>query len=471
MMQTWKYCSLCLSVFLVIRAELAAQEYAVGRIADKLAQEIRASQYQRVGVTPSLSFDSRRETNRVTAHGQLYADQLEAALVSRSKGDFEVVDSATISQAMAEVGMRDHSDRDALMKVASKVGGLDALVMGTIRRDPQDPRDPISNLQQVLTCKLLDVQQSTIKVAEIDRRPYTLADALYEGTSHEFFRWNGQRLDVIGLGDPAPRSTNQVPLNPELPISRFNLAAGHSFQPHPILNPQCPFEVWVEVEGHRREFIAEEPRGAATQRVRWEVNEVFVPLEPGEQFTIGMRRRGSRSFAFRVAVFVDGINIRGKARQLPDRRCLTWIFPADRTKPASFQGWYSSDEDGELLEPFLVTPLEDSIAYQLGETDRIGNITLVFFGSSTPRWDQLFLYRGIYEISSFWNPNTRRWEYEEREDRSPRLGAATGPPVGIGAGAAERVRLNYVRAEPVGPVLAAMTVKYASRAEIAQRVE
>ena len=71
----------------------------------------------------------------------------------------------------------------------------------------------------------------------------------------------------------------------------------------------------------------------------------FLPVEPGETPVITVRNTtGKRAM---VAVLVDGVNILGKRRELPDEHCRAWVI--DPGVRAKFRGWYSGEEKAKLL--------------------------------------------------------------------------------------------------------------------------
>ncbi|MFN9916065.1 MAG: hypothetical protein ACK53L_25975, partial [Pirellulaceae bacterium] len=51
---------------------------------------------------------------------------------------------------------------------------------------------------------------------------------------------------------------------------------------------------------------------------------VVINLEPGDEPTIRVANTSAQQVM--VAVFVDGVNVLGKVREIPDESCRAWVL-------------------------------------------------------------------------------------------------------------------------------------------------
>jgi hypothetical protein len=151
---------------------------------------------------------------------------------------------------------------------------------------------------------------------------------------------------------------------------------------------------------------------------------------------------------------------------LPDQYCRVWVF--EPKEKGQFRGWYSGEKGKEVVEEFEVGPVEDTVAYALGETKQVGTITAVFFHPGWPDRSAVAVHRRPYIIDRQWNEVAKRWEYHEGEMRETDGAAAMAGPQQFGtvAGQARSAALQYKSSPQSGPILASMTIHYAPQSQI-----
>jgi len=100
----------------------------------------------------------------------------------------------------------------------------------------------------------------------------------------------------------------------------------------------------------------------------------YVAIEPGETYVARVVRKFQTEDLY-LALFVDGLNSLTMDRDL--QKC--WYLPK---KQAAFriEGWSTRLDNGQFkIQNFEVARAESSLAYELGLTDQIGQITAQFY--------------------------------------------------------------------------------------------
>lgn len=477
-----------LTAFLVMLATLPAitvhADKQIAAAASKINTDIRDAGVGRVAVLPFMfeasessgGTDAGSSVPRVSRAAQFHVERFENYLSENAGGDYRVLPSAQL----IEVFTRKRLDVSKLRPSATSLNealahaaqDVDAVVIGFLSHSTnmieiangiQAPNEATD-----IAWRLLDLRDGTnISAATFDRIS-TLADAVYNGLSGEFFRWQGSRLKV--LIEHETGASSSVPLSPREPEKKFQL---RNTGLNPLFNINCPYKVSFDVEGQRRSlmvpvdshgpmFAMNAPQTALGNDYN---GKAFLPIEPGE--TLKIRLRNTTSQSARVAVFVDGVNILGKQRELPNDSCNAWVVKA--RKPAILKGYYTNWTTDGQLEPFELGEWKDSVAAGLGlkqSADASRQITIVIFSHGPVARNRLALNPRFQEFAQQHWWDTDRSAFWVNEFNMEIAGAA---PQGFGFRGRQAVSqpLKLVDAKAPGVILAAMTVQYGTAAEIA----
>jgi hypothetical protein len=353
-------------------------------MAANLIDPILRAGYQRVGVTPRfLQREGGKETwdGSMGPQGEWLADALTEALVTKAEGRFQVVNNRRMARAFRDQKLQldDLADPEVLEKLARQVGGLDALIVGRAVdvRDPAKQGEVRGHLKgSDITCNLIDLRSGDLVGSARSELKITPSLAAYRGepAGPGTNAFPGATLPDRGM--KGPNTPNLTPPTQEgEPIGRTR-EDGPRADPEarvipPLDDPRCPLSVKILVSDKPRPFIpVTDPK---TGR-----RELYVELEPGETYQIGIENKaGKIVFA---SVFVDGINILGKRRD-PDNPRHWNVAPG---KEFRLSGWYSGEAGQYREEAFVVCPACGSVAIQQGAseqgfTDRIGEILFIVF--------------------------------------------------------------------------------------------
>jgi hypothetical protein len=400
-------------------------------------------------------------------------------LAEASRGAFTLVESVEIMsevRANKEVGKLTNSGRQFTFLADKIEGGLQGLVIGTLRDRPLEPNSIYQTRD--ISWKLIDLATGDVASGSEFTKPYSLADDVYAGRSQEFFRseGNGKSLRPVGFGWSYP-GNQKVALKPSDSLELFGLYRGdENPDPHPIFNPNCPLQVQLKVDGAERPLMLLAQKNLIEMKPGWAyahsqdhttyakghslaTSRAYLPIEPGEEMNIQLKNTSSQPVM--IAVFVDGMNILGKVRQLPDENCRAWAFAPGQT--GYFRGWYTGERGQEQVEPFVVTRFEDSVAGKLGEKVHVGAITLVMFTNTWPERTSLITNPRPYFLEAYWNPQQKRLAILEgiTPPMPPTVGAAPADAFGMGGKKPVASKLEYRNAGQPCTILAAMTIHYA----------
>ncbi len=451
--------------------------------ASKVAEAIGNAGLERVSVLPVLFLENRlsygdNKPARLTSspHSSMYAEQFELALVDAGAGKFRLIPSQTALESLRtiEPKLNDLSaNSPAFRQLPSKVeGGLDALVVGTIREREFDPSS--SSVARDVAWKLVDLTDGSIRVGRETSGVWSLADEVYNGRSHEFYRPRQNRYWAVGFGFSTPRQ-DKLPLHPLDSLEYFQLTPNsRNDAPHPVFNPKCPFKATFLINGQERSLLTAASRDSdeivgVSDPAQFNLNDTarrksplgsgnpvydnnaFLPVQPGEQLTIKVRNDSDRRVM--VAVYIDGINTLGKRRELPDQNCRVWSLAAGEA--GEFQGWYSGPQGQEQREDFVVGFWEDSVAGKLGQKDHVGMITVVFFSEGMPRREQMGVHPREFAQQAWWSPNAGRILVDEGvRPPLPKGTFATGmPDLAMGGKRPQPHPLKYGDAGSPGVIL------------------
>jgi hypothetical protein len=441
-------------------AQFCQTTTALSRTSEELLRAIVQKGYRRVGVFPQCTGrqgagDAESFSGPTAAHAKLFAERLQEALVRQSAGRFEVISQRVMGKACEGIAIGDLGDPKRLQELAERVGGMDALVVGTVTE-----QHDLSSGQQFFDVRseLIEVSGGASGSVSTERLAVSIAGLAYSGRSFELRRWSGGTLENVGLRREAEgRAFLAGDYNPASGLSPADILPD---QCHPLDDPECPFGLEILVDGKPR------PR----QRVG---RDVYVALERGERFGIGIQNRSGQD-AY-LALFVDGLNVLGKKRESPSN-CRCWHV--GKQDEYLFRGWYSGANTQYVEEAFEITSASGSEAGKQGFADSLGMITAVFYTigvppqtarpAPPPEGEEPMLRTRVVR-----NPETGRQEtVSEARSLDPETGkwkwhrvylsVAPGGQIGVRGAESRAVRLEEFRGDKPGLIMAAITVRYAT---------
>ena len=330
----------------------------------QLHEAIVRNNYRRVGVLPRFIVrEGAKETlgGSIGPQGDLFAEQLVLALSKSGRGRYGVVEERQMRKAFEEMTIDDLGDRNELARAAQKVGGLDALIVGTVRdlrAGKREEWDPDLEIQT----RLIDVRSSTVAGATKDSLGLSLSDGAYTGESWELRRWSGNRMLNVGLrADGAGDAPGTPPLGAGALYESMQHRLIRRDLPHPLTNRQCPYRLAILVDNQQR------PLARVGDRF-------YVALDPGDRYQIRVENRSTR--AAYLSLFVDGINILGKKREHPAASRYWYLEPEGKFQ---FACWTTGSGGQYKQEEFIIAPADDSVAAGQGFAEQLGLITAVFY--------------------------------------------------------------------------------------------
>jgi hypothetical protein len=458
--------------------------------ANDLADKLRKLNVKKVAVLPitfvedksAIQLEQSRNPNRpgnaianTTLSGSgnslRVAEEMQRFLAEASMGDFGVVPSDVLFERIELSGLKptdfSPSDTKNLIKAINSEGDIDAVVVNTLRTfhlelPAQNGSSFLGPKQNSHEWSLLSCSDRTILAAKLDEPKFvSLAEAVYDGLSVEYFRYqNGKLTSLLAY---SKNEINNLPLLPSDPMELFDkdflLESPHRV--HPILNSNCPFRVDFLINERSLPLLVAESKdffsGAS-------YSPVMINLEPGEEPSIRIENKSSQQVM--VAVFIDGINILGKARQLPDESCRAWLL--DQKKTTLFDSWWTGDQNTPVQQSrFVIEDWRESVAGKLGLSGDSASsraITIVFFTVGFPkRQDIQFFPRHWLQRTSLSSDRNRIFVKEEME--APGNAGAAPIMFGMGEKAPKPGQLDWVQGATVGTILASMQVRYCPGSE------
>ncbi len=335
-------CTILLALFLQLVVCSVVNGQAVDQMqksAETLASTIRKAGVKKIAVVPLLFVEDRGAEQKARENAEFdsdikierarpilsasldslrLAEQMQDFLSQAGQGDFGIVPAEDLLERLNEAKNNTEylkpSSKD-LAAILNPEGDIDALVVGTIRKKFAEINHlnggTILGPEQVgYDWQVLDLSKRTILVSALNEPNYgSLAEAVYNGLSLEYFRYQNGRLTC--LLDYQPKDRKDIPLRPSEPEALFNDGYIFSSRVHPLLNPNCPLKVQYGVADRILpvQFAAFE--GFDGPQV---LPHAVINLEPGDEPVIRVSNTLSKRVI--VAVFVDGINILGKKRFL-----------------------------------------------------------------------------------------------------------------------------------------------------------
>lgn len=426
------------------------------------------------GLSELLNSKKNRPQILVSAISKLHAEQMQASLARISQDRFRVVAATAILESLQEqrVDFTElHPHSPSFAKITVDEAPVDAIVTGVMqeRLDGQDYT--VRDIQW----EIFKPSQSAILNTDSETDYANLAEAIYDGVSCELFRWKGRSLQVQGysyewLGQARQKRQASIPLKPSDSIDLYEDFAGGFNQPYsgvnPVFNDHCPYKVSFKVNGEVSGLHLALDRtsiydGTGLTEKLVPISNPYLAVEPGDDLKLNVRNDGTQEI--RVAIFIDGVNILGTKRELPDEKSAVWILKPGQE--GGFGAWYSGRKGEEVQSEFIITPWSASIAGKLGMKEQARQITVVVFTLGWPNRNQLTFYpRGLQQLA-FWNSSKRRIEVSETLESAESVGMGVQ---GIGVGGKKPVpgALTYSVSKPPGTILAAITVKYADSSVI-----
>jgi hypothetical protein len=457
-----------------------AADKTMQKEAEKIAASIVAEDVARVVVLPFMyETDSTSPADRspsrdlaVSLPARLYIENFETLLSEASAGRYRVMPSADLIEAFAKNEVLASSlspTSSTLNRIIGDTGrDVDAVVIGYADKKTIELQgsDFTLNESTDIAWKLLDLRDGTFITSATQNRISSFADAVYNGLSGEFFRWQGNTLKVLLDHESTDRA--RIPMSPREAAGKYTNRNSHL---NPLFNINCPYKVAFDVEGNQqplkipvgkfRPWSQSAPENALANDFG---GTAYLPIEPGENLVVRMRNTTQQTA--RVAMFVDGVNILGKRRELPNDGCQAWVVKPG--KSAVFSGFYSNWTTDPQVETFELASWKDSVAAALGvaqSAQTARTITIVVFTEGPVSRGTLRLNPRFksYAESHWWDPDRRSvWvtgEYEE-------IAAAGQPGFGMRGRQSVKAPLNLTQAKKPGVILAAMTVLYRTAAEI-----
>lgn len=408
----------------------------------------------RAGAAPNANVAPVRPLLSASADSLRVAEQMQDYLAEAGQGDFGVVPSQDLFERLSQAELDSTSITSTskeLFKIVNPDDNIGAIVVGTI----QKVREMGGPEQCTYKWKILDSSDRTILLSKSEETRFTsLAEAVYNGQSAEYFRYQNGKLTC--LFDFGAEQRNKIPLKPSDPNALYKKGF------HPLLNPNCPFKVDFLVNDRVLPIHIATIREARAQESI--LDDAVINLEPGDEPIV----RVTNSLAQRVmvAVFVDGVNILGKKRELPDETIHAWVLESKQT--ARFKSWWTGDYGKPVEEAeFVIEKWNDTVAGKMGlrgDAEASRAFTIVFFTEGFPkRQDIQFFPRYWYQQASLSNDRKRVFVAEQME--RPGMAGAAADMFGMGAKAPKPGQLNWVQGVTVGTMLASMHVHYCPKSE------
>jgi len=412
----------------------------------------------------------------------LVAEQMQRCLSEAGEGELALVPSEDLFERLSKANKRTSEltpTGKELAGIVNPEGDIEAIVVGTVRKFHKEFVSP-ANGGKFLEPEQKSYEWSLIKLSDrtildsksIDSGYISLADAVYNGLSAEYFRYqsNGRLQCLLAYRQ---QDRKDLPLRPSDPEVLFDKDYSLNSAVHPLINPYCPFKVQFLVSDRVLPvYVATADSFFNRQTPKKSIfNCTLVNLEPGEDPVIRVSNTCSQRVM--VAVFVDGVNILGKARELPDESCRAWVL--DPNKKAEFKSWWTGDSSSPVQEEaFIIDAWEDSVAGRMGlpaDSSSARAITIVFFTDGIPQrqYVQFFERRWIQE-AFLPNASSNRVTVTEEMEPVGSAGAASSA-FGFGAKPPKPGQLEWIQGARVGTILASMQVLYCPSSETKATLE
>lgn len=353
----------------VLRLAPMSLKQVVSDMAEQLAWAMQERGLEKVGV---LEFTNDTKLGELLGAdfgllGRYCAEQLERQLTMLSANHYSVVDRRRLETALkgSHFGIEQLGSPDAMTRLASNVGGLPVIALGTLR----NRAGRVVNLQ----CKLVRTSDSE------------LASSV-GGTvwlSENEWAMLGKSVAVKPTDMPPPMPGAEQPGSGRLDklIERLDQRAEG---PHPLRDPNFSFRVRLLFDGKERKPV-------------FQGNEAYIPVRKNETFQIEIENVSGQKVCMRL--LVDGLNTlpekvstKGiETYEVAPRVSLDearhWILDPAKASRFVIAGFVTeTGVQGKMLE-FKVVDVAESFAGRKSFTDQVGMITAAFYAATSARGD------------------------------------------------------------------------------------
>ena len=365
-----------LGVPVVVATRTVESPEVLSDMAEQLASSMHERQFNRVGV---LEFKANTTTGEAAGcelrdAGRYCASELEQRLMARAAGEFGVVDSQRLMTALKsqDFTVKELGSTSALKNSPNRAGGMPAIAVGALR----SRRGRVVTLQ----CRLLQTDDDNT-LAGIAAGTAYLNESEWAmlGISVEI-RDEDELIDVEPPPQPATSPDEESPIAPVDAIIQH--ADQQAKGPHPLADPEFPYRVKIMVGGRERTGV-------------FDGNDMYVPLNKGEQFEIWIENRSGKLTLMRL--LVDGLNTlpekestRGVQTLLVAHRvnladARHWVLDPSVSNRYAVRGFFTSVETAAKYRAFKVVDAGQSLASRQKFTDQLGIITAAFYRPQAAR--------------------------------------------------------------------------------------
>jgi len=411
-----------------------------------VAQGLVEKGYKRVAVIPVVLASHSRSGEQTTAaslgpRGKSLAnalyDQLRAS--SQSSGKFAVVEQGSMLRAMKARGLTPDDLQDPMkVRQLARDTGADSVValkyeVPSIFAPSRPAQDPD---HLVLVSETRDTVDGVVTQEVKLQDDLTISKAAYQGESWELRRWDGNRLENLGIDLPDPQSFGMGPA-----WEKHYYTHLRSGLVHPYFDSGFPYAMSVEVNGQKR---------TPTPLQRGDKTFLLVELNQGEQYQIILENRSQKPVY--CALYVDGASsidrLVAEPADLETRR--HWYLPPNSGRRA-IGGWYTIPRNAngqplaqQFYDHFTIVSRDESLQQGASFEQNVGMITALFYTQGM---------EGIQQPPPSMTPRA--------------LPASIG---GTAAGGRMDASLEFSAGINRGIMLAAYTVHYRSGDEVAQLI-
>jgi hypothetical protein len=354
------------------------------RLAEHLDLEVRARKLNRVGVLEFIMPFGRSEGLAPATLPAYCAEKVRGALRELAHNSYSVLSDADTRAGTKDMVVEELGDPRAMRQLSRRVGGLDALVSGTLRR-----RGPRINLQ----CELVATADGNSLATPGGMLPLSedLAGMIGSGGIDNTDRQIDKERPSGGPYDPrvvghATQSENPV-WKEDFPfkLEIWSIDA----KPGEPIGPQTPRRIKrFERVQHLAKGMAVEPRGSDAGDGSGGAGQVDAVIGVREGELLEIRVWNNWSDPVAMTLLVDGINTLGQKRE---RLGNAWSWVLERAKgaeqPQVFEGWYpslptdlrSGGAKNAAMKRFQITDAARSVAGRQHFGESIGLITAAFY--------------------------------------------------------------------------------------------
>lgn len=350
----------------IIQLHPLGLQQVLSDISEQLSSSILERKLSKVGV---LEFTTDSQAGEVLGAnfgllGRYCSSQVERRLMTESAGQFQVVDSQRMLKALKsqEFSVESLGSDSALKELSTRVGGMPAIALGTLR----------SRLGRVVTlqCRLMQTDDDTLA-------GFAAGTAWLNESEWGMLGISVEMRDVESSeADPAPSVDAQAnAVEPADQVIRD--ADRRANQPHPLADPSFPYRVMIRAGGAERKAVF---RG----------NDMLVPLSKGEEYEIWIENKTDDLVCMRL--LVDGLNTlvekddmtKGIQTEVVAKRvnldeARFWVLDPKRSQLFAVRGFVTKTGDQGKYRAFKVVDANESVAARQKFTDNLGIITAAFY--------------------------------------------------------------------------------------------